>query len=222
VRLFKAGATCLNAINGPFGIAHVKGRLYVTNEGSNQISVFHVKATNAVCPFKTIAGSATMLSSPSGPSVSFPVSSPVEYVFNANAGIVTGFKELATGNVAPLLAWNTGGAATQGTATDWSIGNLWLSSNANAAWPADALWLCTGLPLPTVCPTSPAISGKATGLNFPDLPSVSIALSTVFAPNQSGGTVTEYPENAAGNVAPIATFTGLVNPTGAAIENAPD
>jgi hypothetical protein len=224
VRRFRAATTCPTTISRAFGIAHAKGRLYLTNEGSNSIAVFRSNANGPSCPFKLISGSSTTLAAPRGPSVSFPTNANVEYVFNANAnaGTVTGFKQNATGNVPPVLLWNTAGAITDGTATDWNLKYLWLTTSANAPWPMDALWLCTPLPLPVSCPTSPTIFGGATALNSPQLPSVSTALGTVFAPNQNGGTVTEYPESGSGNVPPVATFTGLVNPVGTAIENAPD
>lgn len=222
IKRFRAKPTCSNAISLAYGIAHAKATLFITNEGTNAITVWKSKDNLKKCPIRTIVGASTQLAAPSGPSVSFPTNASTNYVFNANSGAVTGFGQLQTGNVAPSLVWNTGGAATEGTATDWNLGYLWLTSNANTFYTADAIWLCTGLPLPGVCPTIPQITGTSTGLNFPDFPSVSTALSTVFVPNQNGGTVTEYPESGSGNIPPVATFTGLTNPIGTAIENAPD
>jgi hypothetical protein len=213
---------CATAISGPYGIAHAKARLYITNEGTNEITLFHANATGPSCPWKTIAGTPTGLSTPSGPSVSFP-DNPLDpqYVFNANVlgGTATGFQQNANGGIAPLLLWNTGGQP-EGTAFDWHLGYLWMTTSS----PTKALWRCQPLPLPSTCASanSPQIAGSLTLLSSPQLPAVSIELGRVYAPNYTGDTVTAYPETASGNVAPIAKFTGLSHPIGTAIENAPD
>jgi hypothetical protein len=162
------------------------------------------------------------MASPHGPSVSFPANPHLNYLFTANQSAATGFAQLANGNVTPAFVWSLPGSSTQGTATDWNLGYLWLVTNASATYPQDSLWLCRPLPLPGPCPTSAAISGNLTGMNLPGLPAISEALGSVFVPNINGGNVTEYGESAFGNVPPVATFTGLTFGYGAAIENAPD
>jgi hypothetical protein len=223
VRLFKAKPTCPGTISQPVGIVHIKGFLFVTNTlNTGTITVWRARSNGKKCPVRTIAGSNTQLASPHGPSVSFPANPNLNYLFTANQSAATGFTQLANGNVAPAFVWSLPGSSTQGTATDWNLGNLWLVTNATPAFPNDSLWLCRPLPLPGPCPTTPAISGNLTGMNFPGLPAVSEALGSVFVPNINGGNVTEYAESAFGNVPPVATFTGLTFGYGAAIENAPD
>jgi len=222
---FSTGCTPGGALSAAYGIAHAKARLYLANEGTNQVFVFHSNATGPSCPFKT--NNWAQLSTPSGPSVSFPTNATTEFVFNTNvnsgnAGTVTGFPQNTNGSTTPpSLLWSPGNVIVQGTATDWHLGYLWLSTRVGLAG-QNALWLCTGLPLPGTCPSGPTIYGFGTGLNWPQFPSISVVNQTVFAPNYNGGTVTEYPENGTGPVAPIATFIGLTHPIGTAIENAPD
>jgi hypothetical protein len=223
VRLFKAKPTCPGVISQPVGIAHAKGLLFITNTVvPGSITVWRSKANGKKCPIQTIAGSMTQMASPHGPSVGFPDNPNQNYLFTANQSAMTAFGQLANGNVTPSLVWSLPGTSTQGTATDWNLGNVWLTTNATMSYPVDAVWLCTSLPLPSSCPGVPAITGNLTGLNLPGLPSVSEALGTVFVPNINGGTVTEYPESGSGNIPPVATFTGLTFPYGTALENSPD
>jgi hypothetical protein len=224
VHRFKVASTCPNAMLHALGIAHAKARVYITSTSANRIADFPANSNGLVCPTRQIFGSSTTLASPVGPSVSFPTNanSNFEFEANLNAGTVTGFPQQANGNVGPALIWNTGGAIAAGTATDWNLRELWLTTDANAPFPTDALWMCPGLPLPSICPTAPTITGSLTGLALPGLPSTSKALGTVFVPNQAAGTVTEYFETSSGNVPPIGTFTGLAKPYGTAVENTPD
>ncbi|HVN63177.1 MAG TPA: SBBP repeat-containing protein [Candidatus Binataceae bacterium] len=192
------------------------GNIFVANAiGGNSragsITVYPAHANGDIAPSATITGSRTGLNLPSGVALD---SAGNIYVANTGArqterGSITVFHEGTNGNVAPaatIAGPNTKLHSTEGIAVD-SSGNIYVANfngNSVTAYGADA----NGDAAPTA-----AIAGHKTKLAEPTGLAID-SEGSIYVTNQgklpSAGpyTVTIYPADANGNVAPSATIGG--------------
>jgi hypothetical protein len=230
----------------PIGVAKdpATGRIYVTNQGLDSISVFAPDAEGPASPVTTIRGSKTGLESPTGIAVD---SKGKIYVVNGgtdsyeDAGRINVYAAGSSGNVAPdavITGHRTRLEDPQAVTVD-SSGKIYAIDGGfsyDTESPPRVMVYAAGSK-GNVAPIV-TISGNRTGLDSPDGiavdPSGKIYVLNdaspgvhAYAPGAPDGpyvdTVTVYLPGAKGNIAPVATIigtdTGLGDPKAIALDS---
>jgi hypothetical protein len=227
----------------PSGLARDSiGRIYVTNRGSNTVTVFAANADGNVPPLAVIGGSKTQLSQPLAIALD-----TADKIYVVNAGTprdsVTVYPPLAAGtgilNEAPgavIAGSKTLLDSSSGIALD-SHGNIYVANESGGAVvrhersDQGRVTVYAAGSSGNIAPIA-TISGASTGLSFP----LSIALDSadnIYVANagtantsdkvQSGSSITVYAAGSTGNASPIATIagsnTGLYDLSGIAIDS---
>jgi sugar lactone lactonase YvrE len=219
------------AVPGPGGASF---SIYVTNNGSNTITVYPGGSSGNIAPTKTIGGSSTLLYSPLG--VALDATGNI-YVANQIApgllsgGGVTVYPTGANGNVAPVA--NITGSNT-GMNIPWGLalsgGRIYVANPFNNGDPSypfnNAITVYTGGSTGNIAPIAsvPGLpTAPSTGLSDPR----SVALDTtgnIYVANLTPNLVTVYPAGSNGVVTPKQSIsganTGLNAPTGIAVDKA--
>ncbi|GAC1391052.1 MAG: hypothetical protein NVSMB31_08240 [Vulcanimicrobiaceae bacterium] len=223
-----SGNTALSSGGNPgIGPNFTTGSAYVTNSTQNAISIYPPNATSASTPINQIGGSNTQMNGPQY--AAFDAKKQI-YVTNfsagAQSGAITIYASQATGNVLPVgvITGNGSGLGSpRGIFID-STSQIWVSNVGPSPGFASSILTYSGAPSP-----SGAITGSNTGLNYPT-GIVIDAKGLVYVANTGSstgsGTITVYTPIGAtsSNLAPSSTIagplTGLMNPTGIALDGA--
>jgi sugar lactone lactonase YvrE len=212
----------------PSGIARdASGRLYVTNRGSNTITVYAANANGSVPPIAVIGGSITKLSSPTG--IALDASGAIYVVNNfGNSGSVTMYPPLGKSMgildeapVATITGAKTLLAKSSAITVD-SQKNIYVANSAGGPvvpkqnFDIGTVTVYAAKSNGNVAPMA-TVSGAKTGLASP----IGIALDSarnIYVANlytanignklPIGSSITVYAAGSNGNVSPSATIAG--------------
>jgi DNA-binding beta-propeller fold protein YncE len=199
----------------------VNNEVFVTSQGNNAVYVFNRSDSLGSQPIRTITGGSTLLNSPSG----VWVNNVTNQLFVSNllgTFPVIAFPRTATGNLNPTTIFTNAFAANAVSVFgDIARGELLVTGFFNAFWVFRMTASEANAPLRTV-------AGGATLLATPFGGTIDTVNHEIVIANSVGGTgsgsVTVYPQNANGNVAPSRTITGastnLSNPSQPSVDTA--
>lgn len=173
-------------------------RVFISNKGSNSISVFDLNANGAVNPVHTISGTATNLSSPG----QMAVLGQELFVANPGKGEVEVFYLQAEGNVAPLRHIKNATLTTgvTGIAINSATNELFVLSGANLSV------YNTGDSGDDVAPKRAAITGTNTLLAATADAQIALTSTSILVPN--GASLLGFGLNQTGDTAPTKNLTG--------------
>lgn len=199
------GTDCSTVPCGTSGNSQRRG-IYVTNYGSNSVTVYSLDAVGNAAPIRTIQGSTTGLSGPIG--IDKDTQSHI-YVANRSGGTVGVFDVLANGDTAParvLVDANMSGP--EGIVVAPGDDVFVSDANGNGAFH-----------FPNNATASDfSISGSNTQMGFAD----GIALDgsrNLYVANAFGGIVGVFAPGTMGNQLPIRSFSPGGNTQGIAVGN---
>lgn len=192
------------SISTPSGVAlDSQGNRYVSNLGTDSVTVYAPDASGNSAPIRTIQGSNTQLVGPRSITVDADGRIYVGDLFGAGSDKVAVFAPGADGNVAPervITGDNTMISWAQGLAVD-STGRLYVA-NRNTSTIAVFAPGSDG----NITPLR-LINGPATGLDEP----MNIALTAgniLHVVNSGSSSITSYASGAAGDASPTRTISG--------------
>src|SRR6266496_3861594 len=205
----------------PSRAARAQNELFVTNAGSQSITVFSRTAGGNVAPLRTISGGATGLQNPQGVAVD-TVHDEI-LVANSVGHSITVYSRTASGNAAPLRTIsgaNTGMSNPRGLALDVANDEILVTNPGNNSVTAYSRTANGNVsPLRT-------LKGGMTGMNGPQGLALDLVHDEIAVVNKNTSfsifSVTVYSRTASGNVTPLRTImganSGLDQPFAAAVD----